>query len=170
LTQEGRPAPGRGRGAWRVAIVPWRARKAVLAGIRHRVFVAEQGVPPGLELDRRDRRARHALALGPGGRPVGCGRLLADGHIGRLAVLPPWRGRGVGTALLRALEGAARRRGLARVFLHAQVAALGFYARHGYTAAGPEFLDAGIPHRYMYKHVHARPRGRPRPRPQEPGG
>jgi len=154
--------------------VSWRARRAILAGIRHRVFVAEQGVPPGLELDGRDRRARHALALAPGGRPVGCGRLLADGHIGRLAVLPGHRGRGVGTALLAALVAEARRRGLARVFLHAQVAAVGFYARHGFTAAGGEFLDAGIPHRYMYRYtyenVHTRPRGRPRPRPKGSGG
>lgn len=160
MTPGARSAPTRGGRPWRVVSVSWRAHRGALSGIRHRVFVAEQGVPPRLELDRRDRRARHALALGPGGRPVGCGRLLADGHIGRLAVLPGYRGRGVGTALLAALVGEARRRGLARVFLHAQVAAVGFYARHGFTAAGGVFLDAGIPHRYMFKHVRTRGAGR----------
>lgn len=155
MTRVPRPAP------WRVVPVSWAARRRTLAAIRHRVFVAGQGVPHGLELDGRDRRARHVLALGAGGRPVGCGRILADGHIGRLAVLPAWRGRGVGAALLAALLAEARRRGLGRVFLHAQVEALPFYAAHGFTASGPVFLDAGIPHRYMFRYVRTRRPGEP---------
>ena len=52
-------------------------------------------------------------------------------------------------ALVRAIEDAARERGLAAVDLHAQTHALGFYERLGYVAYGAEFLDAGIGHRAM---------------------
>lgn len=157
-------------GPWRVSPVSWRAARRPLAAIRHRVFVTEQGVPHGLELDGRDRGAAHVLARTPGGRPVGCGRILPDGHIGRLAVLPAWRRRGVGATLLSALLADARRRGLGRVFLHAQVDAVRFYAAHGFIATGRVFLDAGIPHRYMFRYVRTRgpgwipaaPKGEPR--------
>ncbi|MYS48389.1 GNAT family N-acetyltransferase, partial [Streptomyces sp. SID5998] len=71
------------------------------------------------------------------------------GSLGRLAVVKEARGLGVGVALVRAVEEAARARGLTAVDLHAQTHALGFYERLGYTAYGPEFPDAGIPHRAM---------------------
>jgi predicted GNAT family N-acyltransferase len=83
---------------------------------------------------------------------VGTGRLLpASGglaRIGRVAVLPAWRGRGLGSRLLRLLEEAALARGAARVEVHAQVSARAFYARHGYTVVAPGnvFDEDGIPH------------------------
>ena len=80
---------------------------------------------------------------------IGCGRLLPDGHIGRLAVLPAWRGRDVGSALLGQLVDLARARGHARVILNSQTQAMPFYARHGFVAVGDEYLEAGIPHRTM---------------------
>ena len=40
-----------------------------------------------------------------------------------------------------------------RVFLHAQTSATGFYQRHGFHALGEEFMDAGIPHRYMERNL-----------------
>ncbi|MFL1441828.1 GNAT family N-acetyltransferase, partial [Nocardiopsis protaetiae] len=73
------------------------------------------------------------------------------GLLGRMAVLPEQRGTGLGAALVRAAEDAARERGLAAMELHAQTHALGFYERLGYTAHGEEFLDAGIPHRHMVR-------------------
>ncbi|HEY9330046.1 MAG TPA: GNAT family N-acetyltransferase, partial [Streptomyces sp.] len=75
--------------------------------------------------------------------------------LGRLAVTKAARGLGVGAALVRAIEDAARELGLSAVDLHAQTHALGFYERLGYAAYGPEFLDAGIPHRAMRRTVHA---------------
>ncbi|HMZ77178.1 MAG TPA: GNAT family N-acetyltransferase, partial [Rhodocyclaceae bacterium] len=77
------------------------------------------------------------------------GRLLPDGHVGRMAVLPAWRGRGVGRAVLTALMAEARRRGLSRLVLHAQTHAEGFYAGFGFVAEGEVFDDAGLPHRTM---------------------
>ncbi|MFJ2112858.1 MULTISPECIES: GNAT family N-acetyltransferase [unclassified Streptomyces] len=130
--------------------------------VRRQVFVVEQGVSPDLEYDGRDAQALQVLAVQDDGTPLGTGRLLygpgaADrtggdpgvGALGRLAVVKAARGLGVGAALVRTIEEAAWERGLTAVDLHAQTHALGFYERLGYTAYGPEFPDAGIPHRAM---------------------
>ncbi|MFG2112521.1 GNAT family N-acetyltransferase [Streptomyces sp. NPDC048718] len=128
--------------------------------VRREVFVEEQGVPADEEFDAYDETAAHLLAVRADGVPLGTGRLLygadataktgADasvGSLGRLAVSRAARGLGVGAALVRAIEETARARGLAAVDLHAQTRALGFYERLGYVVYGPEFPDAGIPHR-----------------------
>ncbi|MGW3319181.1 GNAT family N-acetyltransferase [Streptomyces sp. NA02536] len=136
-------------------------REACFA-VRKEVFVAEQGVPEDVEYDSYDDGAVHVLAVGQDGTPLGTGRLLhgaaaaaknggdpAVGSLGRLAVTRRARGLGVGAALVRAVEEAAREKGLTAVDLHAQTHALGFYERLGYEAYGPEFPDAGMPHRAM---------------------
>ncbi|MFE0253103.1 GNAT family N-acetyltransferase [Streptomyces sp. NPDC059010] len=130
--------------------------------VRKDVFVGEQGVPEDIEYDAYDATAVHVLAVREDGVPLGTGRLLhgeaaaakaggdpAVGSLGRLAVTQAARGLGVGAALVRAIEDAARTRGLVAVDLHAQTQALGFYERLGYVAYGPEFPDAGMPHRAM---------------------
>jgi predicted GNAT family N-acyltransferase len=138
-------------------------REACFA-VRKEVFVGEQGVPEDIEYDAYDAGALHVLAIREDGVPLGTGRLLygpeaaaktggdpTAGSLGRLAVTKAARGLGVGVALVRAIEDAARARGLAAVDLHAQTQAMGFYERLGYVAYGEEFLDAGIDHRAMRK-------------------
>ncbi|CAM5350886.1 GNAT family N-acetyltransferase [Eoetvoesiella caeni] len=117
--------------------------------IRFEVFVREQKVPVQEELDEEDAHSVHALACDARGNAIATGRLLRDGHIGRMAVLESWRGRGVGSAVLLALVNEARRRGHARVELSAQCHACDFYAAHGFVAEGGVYLDAGIEHRTM---------------------
>lgn len=117
----------------------------------------EQGVAAELEWDGFDAAALHIVAAGPFGSAIGTARLLADGAIGRMAVLAPWRGRGVGSAMLERLLAAARERGTCTVHLNAQVHAVAFYARHGFEAQGPEFLDAGIAHVAMHRQLVAKP-------------
>ena len=129
-----------------VQVGAWPEIEPEAAPIRYTVFVDEQRVPAELELDEWDARSRHALARDASGRAVGTGRLLPDGHIGRMAVLAPARALGVGSALLRALMDEARRAGHATVELSAQTHARAFYERHGFIAYGPEYDDAGIPH------------------------
>lgn len=128
-----------------------RDRAAVFV-IRGAVFVAEQRVPIAEEWDERDTTAEFLLAK-EGDVPVGTVRLVDQGAgvglLGRMAVLPEGRGKGVGGALVRAVGDLAGEMGLKRIELHAQTHALGFYERLGYVAHGPEFLDAGIPHRHM---------------------
>jgi predicted GNAT family N-acyltransferase len=132
-----------------IRVCDWANAAAQLRQIRYDVFVAEQRVPEVLEWDDADERSIHALALDDRGIPIGCARLLDDGHIGRVAVVRGWRGRGVGAALLLRLVGEATRRGDARAIVNAQVAAIPFYARYGFVATGDVFEEAGIPHQVM---------------------
>lgn len=121
----------------------------MLRAIRTAVFVDEQRVPEALEWDGVDGDCIQVLARAADGTPVGTGRLLPDGHIGRMAVLKPWRGKGAGAALLQELIAAARERGHASARLSAQCHAIGFYRRFGFEVTGEEYLEAGIPHRAM---------------------
>jgi predicted GNAT family N-acyltransferase len=130
-------------------LADWTHDADALRAIRRTVFVVEQGVPEALEWDDADPLCAHALAYDGDGNPIGCGRLLPDGHIGRMAVLRPWRGRGVGAALLALLVELARERGHRRAILNAQKDAVPFYARYGFIVTGDEFEEAGIAHRIM---------------------
>lgn len=127
----------------------WTADAPLLQSVRRAVFIVEQNVPEELEWDADDIVSTHALALNAAGQPIGTGRLLPDGHIGRMAVSAAWRRHGVGQAILQWLIACARARGDAAVHLHAQTHALDFYARAGFTAHGAVFMEAGIPHRAM---------------------
>ncbi|MFJ3079044.1 GNAT family N-acetyltransferase [Streptomyces halstedii] len=136
--------------------------RAACFQVRKDVFVGEQNVPEEIEYDDHDATAVHVLAVAADGSALGTARLLHGpdaagrtggdltvGSLGRLAVTREARGLGVGAALVRAVEDEARALGLTGVDLHAQTHALGFYERLGYVAYGPEFPDAGMPHRAM---------------------
>lgn len=131
----------------------WRVDQAAIRAIRHAVFVVEQGIPAELEWDGLDPDCRHVLACTASGTAVATGRLTAEGRIGRMAVLPPWRHRGVGRALLVQLMRLAGSRGLSAVFLHAQRDAAGFYRRAGFQESGAPFEVAGIDHVKMTRPV-----------------
>jgi predicted GNAT family N-acyltransferase len=134
---------------YRIERARWPEDAADLRAVREAVFVREQGVPAELEWDGADPACLHWLARARDGRPIGTARLKPDGHLGRMAVLAAWRGLGVGSALLAEVLARARDRGLARVYLNAQVQAVPFYARHGFAVTGPPFEEAGIAHRRM---------------------
>lgn len=128
--------------------------------VRRLVFIEEQGVTEEEEIDRFDGDPAevdsciHVLGR-LDGAPVATGRLILDQpegdhpSIGRVAVLAEHRGRHFGAAVMLALHEQARRRDIDRVRLEAQLHALPFYERLGYTAMGPVFLDARIEHRRM---------------------
>jgi predicted GNAT family N-acyltransferase len=131
-----------------IELLPWEEARAHAVPIRFTVFVEEQAVPREIELDEMDAKSLHAVAF-ENHFPVGTGRLLPDGHIGRMAVLKDWRGRGIGRRILGRLVEQARERGDREVVLSAQVHATAFYRRHGFVEEGAEYMDAGIPHRKM---------------------
>ncbi|NRR30280.1 GNAT family N-acetyltransferase [Oxalobacteraceae bacterium] len=127
----------------------WEALGADAKTIRFEVFVAEQKVPAEIELDDMDAVCLHAVAYDAAGVPIGTGRLLPDGHIGRMAVRKSARGSGIGGALLAALMAQARARGDRQVVLSAQTQAAPFYQRFGFAIDGEEFYEAGIAHIQM---------------------
>jgi len=123
--------------------------------VRIKVFVDEQGIPREEELDELDATAVHCVAY-DGGTPVGAGRLLVGdgyGKIGRMAVLPAYRGRGIGAELLAALEQEGLDRGIRHFRLSAQLHARDFYQSCGYTPFGDIYDEVGIPHIAMEKRV-----------------
>ena len=136
-----------------VSLVSWHDGEPLLRAIREAVFMREQGVTAELEWDGLDENCHHALALSATGDAIGCGRITPDGHIGRMAVLPEWRGKKVGSAILEALLDYARSQHQTSVEISAQVQALPFYQKFGFEAQGKVFQDAGMPHRKMSLHL-----------------
>lgn len=125
---------------------------ATCHALRRIVFIEEQGVSEAEEVDGRDQHALHLLATVEG-RPVGCARILLEGQvakIGRVCVLKEARGAGLGAAIIEACLTVARQQDdVTKAKLGAQTHALAFYQRLGFTAFGPIYDDAGLPHRDM---------------------
>lgn len=127
----------------------WDSLREHAQALRIEVFVVEQGVPVELEWDEADEVSTHAVAYDETGQPAATGRLLPDGHVGRMAVRKSARGQGIGAQVLGTLLDEAKRQGHRELVLHAQSHAIGFYLRHGFVPQGEEFIEAGIPHRRM---------------------
>ena len=134
---------------YQAKIVDWHEYAEPLSTLRHQVFVIEQGVPVELEIDGEDDAACHVVVLIDNDQVIGTGRMLASGKIGRMAVRSDMRCQGVGRAVLDALINEARTQGLAGVSLGAQLSAIAFYQRAGFSCQGDVFIDAGIDHRQM---------------------
>lgn len=135
----------------KIAVARTAAERAACYAVREAVFLREQGVPPEEEWDGLDAVCTHFLACAAAA-PAGCARLAPMGEaakVQRVAVLPAHRGTGLGAGIMRAVLDHAREAGFRTVALDSQVQAIGFYEKLGFRAHGPEFLDAGIPHRAM---------------------
>jgi len=131
--------------------VSWQTHAVLLMAVREAVFIAEQKVPVALEWDGLDEAAQHLLALTVTGEAIGCARLLGDGSIGRMAVLKPWRGAGVGAALLKAAIAYYQQQAQPVITLSAQVQAIAFYERFGFKVCSEAYMDAGILHKDMQR-------------------
>ena len=132
-----------------VRIADWHNQGGALRAIREAVFIREQGVPVELEWDEFDADCVHLIAVDEAENAIGTARLLQQGEnggIGRMAVLKEWRGKGVGSTLMRHLMKEAAALEIQQLTLNAQAYAVGFYARFGFAAMGKQFLEAGIPH------------------------
>lgn len=131
---------------FKIIEVDWHSTIDQLSAIRTEVFIREQHVPPALEWDGLDQKAKHLLAHDLTGKAIGCARILSDGGIGRMAVLTGWRKQGVGSALLQAAISLCLNNGWRHIRLSAQIHAIAFYEKAGFTVCSEEYPDAGIPH------------------------
>ncbi|WP_342512906.1 GNAT family N-acetyltransferase [Sporosarcina sp. FSL K6-1522] len=124
--------------------------------VRRKVFVEEQGVPLTLELDEWDSTAIHFVVYSDE-TPIGAGRLreINDGigKVERVCVLEEYRGKHLGNLIMQALEEHAQQNNFKKIVLNAQVQAIIFYEKLGYSITSPEFMDADIPHRTMEKRM-----------------
>lgn len=131
-----------------VVVVGYEENEQAIRAVRDEVFVKEQGVPPELEHDARDKHCLHIVAF-LDKQAVGTARLDSDGRMGRMAVLAAHRRLGIGSLLVDTVHDTARKEGHESVWCHAQAHAIPFYERFGYEATGEEFIEADIPHRKM---------------------
>ena len=118
--------------------------------VRFKVFVDEQNVPEELEIDGYDDEATHVLIL-LDDKAIGTGRILADGHIGRVAVLKKYRGQGVGKLIMKKLIEWAQENQLETLWLSSQWHARGFYIDLDFACIGDRFEEAGIDHIKMIR-------------------
>ncbi|MFD0710798.1 GNAT family N-acetyltransferase [Paenibacillus sp. GCM10027626] len=128
--------------------------------VRKEVFVKEQQVPVELELDEFDASwdaCRHFLLL-DSGKPIAAARYrMYDERIAklqRIAVLAPYRGKGLGKQIIEQMEKDIRQQQIDAIILDAQIQAEAFYRKLGYLTISEEpFLDAGIWHVRMKKNL-----------------
>ena len=132
----------------RIDCSSWLINGEWASSIRRSVFVEEQGIDESEEWDEHDSASIHVVAWWAS-RAVGTARLLPDGKIGRMAVLPEFRSRGIGSAMLLALLAVAKEQNLPQVRLSAQQQAIEFYSRHGFSPLGDAHIEVGILHQWM---------------------
>ncbi len=139
---------------WHIRLTKWSKLndQEAIKSIREQVFINEQNVPVELEWDNLDEQCLHCLVSDADGISVATARLLQDkkhAHIGRMAVLKPYRQQGIGSMMLTTLLEQAKKIGVIKIDINAQTSAMSFYQRAGFIAVGDKFDDAGIPHYKM---------------------
>jgi len=134
----------------KIIIADWQKDKTSLQNIRRIVFIEEQGVPEDMEWDEYDTSSTHYLVT-HNHKTIATARLKPDGQIGRMAVLAEYRNQGIGSKLLQFVLKNAAQTNINKVYLHAQVEAIPFYEKQGFTSQSDIFYEANIPHREMLK-------------------
>ncbi|MDH5392756.1 MAG: GNAT family N-acetyltransferase [Gammaproteobacteria bacterium] len=126
----------------------WTKDKNAIMSIRQQVFIDEQKVPEKLEWDQHDTSAFHCLVTADA-QLVATARLQTDAQLGRMAVLKPFRNKGIGRLLLKHMIDLHRSQLSGPLFIHAQAQAMDFYTKAGFIKQGPQFIEAGIAHYKM---------------------
>ena len=122
--------------------------------IRTEVFVIEQQFKE--EFDDIDYHCKHFVFYEKN-KPIAICRIYPYDEkayaIGRIAVCAPYRGRGLGSRVVKEAEDYIKTLGYTQVTLSAQVRAKNFYEKLGYAAVGEEFIEEGYPHINMKKSI-----------------
>jgi predicted GNAT family N-acyltransferase len=139
-----------------IRIVSYEEQLKAIQNIRIEVFQKEQKVAPELEFDGLDAIARHLLAY-VGNKPVGTLRIREIKpkivKIERLAVLKPYRNRGISKQLMVAALDNIAIYGDRLVVVHAQEYIKKLYQQLGFEQVGGKFEEAGISHVKMTKQL-----------------
>ena len=133
-----------------IRVADWKTEKEALSAIRRDVFILEQKVPEEMEWDEYDQSSIHFIVTLEN-TALATARLTLDGRIGRMAVRHPYRNQSIGSKLLAFILQTALDKNIKKLHLHAQVSAIGFYEKQGFSARGDVFYEANIPHREMSK-------------------
>lgn len=124
--------------------------------IRQKVFVEEQGFLD--EFDETDAAAAHIVLFDKDKLPIATCRVFweesMDAYIlGRLAVRKEYRGKNIGSAVVREAEQYVKEQGGSCIALHAQCQAAGFYGKLGFREFGESDEEQGCPHVWMKKSI-----------------
>ncbi|HBI85205.1 MAG TPA: N-acetyltransferase [Ruminococcus sp.] len=116
------------------------ALKAGACYVRIQAMARKHHITLEQEFDARDSdpQTRHLLLLDDD-FPIACARFYPLGGdavmLGRIVVLPEYRGKGLGSRIVRAAEARAAAEGFRLAVLEARIGKVGFYERLGYAAA-----------------------------------
>jgi predicted GNAT family N-acyltransferase len=134
---------------FKVKNVDWGNAKHKLSKIREQVFVHEWRIPKECEFDQQDDVAFHVLVLDEDNREIATGRITPQGEIGRIAVVPAFRGPEVYLELFSALLAIAKQIGLEDVLIQCELEGVKYYQQQGFRPVGSVYMDAGIARQAM---------------------
>lgn len=123
------------------AEVEWTGSRKLIRSLRKSVLVAELGLPDAMMEDEDDAEQLHFQSQS-NGQTIGSIRMDLKGNISRLAVDSEFRGKGVGSALIEAATGKARRFGLQSVQLDGRVELDNFYRQAGFLPQEAPSIEA----------------------------
>ncbi|MGB1261314.1 MAG: GNAT family N-acetyltransferase [Cognaticolwellia sp.] len=130
--------------------VQWEHAAPQLKTVREQVFVCEWRIPKSVEFDQKDHFAFHVLACDDKNQqPVGTGRILSCGEIGRIAVIKSCRKDHVDKIILQALFDIAQELHLKEIFIYSPLEATEYFRKFNFTTSGAVFMEAGMPKQKM---------------------
>lgn len=134
---------------FRVENVDWGKAKHKLSKLREQVFVYEWRIPKEYEFDQYDDASFHVLVLDDENQEVATGRLTPLGELGRIAVVPRFRGPEVYQTLFQALIALARKHSIEQISVQCELEGVAYYQQQGFRPVGSVYMDAGIPRQRM---------------------
>ncbi len=124
--------------------------------VRKKVFVEEQGIAEYLEFNGNDRQALHMVVM-DGERVIGTARVLFlatnQAKLERMAILKPFRRKGIGRRLIYYLNEELSKRQVEQVVFHTQYSVVAFYKSCGFEEWGSPFWEVGIKHIKMQRQL-----------------
>ncbi|MDQ7049728.1 MAG: GNAT family N-acetyltransferase [Enterobacterales bacterium] len=127
----------------------WQESLDDILNVRHKVFMLEQHFDDQVLCDLKDGDSTHIIATNEFDQVIACGRITDKGSIGRIAVLLPYRGLGIGSQILNRLVDIAKQQELTKVSINADLENQQFYQNHQFCSAGPVFMRQGVPHQKL---------------------